>query len=467
MLFRLRMPVTVQFRFRTPPARARLSRFDRYLVVRITVNSVRDSGFAARERFRDPNSGAVSFGDILVVDSRQWNPVLYEVRGRHQEAIDKNNIIDRIRHDVKTVCTDQQRRFDAGNAPMPTTDSVKFEYLNGLPPTVLAGQFVYPPTFLARKQNKASVMPDGPTAYLGPNSLLETAFRAYLSDLVASKVETGQLSRSTYLLRKSACDYLERYPLSAITRVSDVTPHWLSRFHTWLLSQPSGSPHQKFKNLRMSPGTATSYCSHISKVLTWMKNQYLIPLNPITDMGDLPRQPNKDVVFLNPPQIEKLFQLSVPDSLAVSLWWFRLICLTGLDYPDAVRYAQARYSYEDYTPGGKPKIVIRRAKPPGNVCNIPITERLTDLWDEVIGEAPYAPTDSTLINHLVHIGSMIGFEHRLTPKVGRKTAGVIFLRDYSIKAVSNILGHSTIAITERHYVKVTGYQVDHETDRLR
>ena len=52
-------------------------------------------------------------------------------------------------------------------------------------------------------------------------------------------------------------------------------------------------------------------------------------------------------------------------------------------------------------------------------------------------------------------------------KIGRKTAGALFLaKGYRMEAVSKILGHATVAITERHYVKVTGSLVDVEMKRL-
>jgi hypothetical protein len=469
------MPATIQFKTKLPPPRASASAHERYLLVRLTVNSVRDAGFVARERFIHQGTGEVSFGNILLIDLRAWDQKKYRLRGRDAPTLDLNERILRIQIDLKDIQSKQQMRYDAQRAPRPTTDSVKFEYLTGNAPAVQGDQFVYPPKFLSRKAKQVRPGKSSPLlaqnglahASLGPDTPIRQAMAAYLIELTLGKKATGQMKLATYNKRKAASDWLARYPLSMHIPVMSLTPYWVEKYHEWLLCQPSGNPRCKHRNERMSPGTATIYCSVVCELLTWLRKQHLIERNPVGAIGDLglPGNPAKDVYFLEPIHIERLFTLEVPGRYKVTHWWFRLICLTGMDLPDAIRYASAKETYEARTPGGNPKIIIRREKN-NSECNIPITSQLVDLWDEVIGEAPPAISDTTMINHLEKIAELIGFEKRLTPKIGRKTAGVIFLQDYSIKAVSNALGHSTIGVTERNYVKVTGHLVDKELDTL-
>ncbi|GAB4042060.1 hypothetical protein GCM10028774_52820 [Spirosoma jeollabukense] len=215
----------------------------------------------------------------------------------------------------------------------------------------------------------------------------------------------------------------------------------------------------------MSVGTATNHCSCVIEALDWLRSQYLIIVNPVAEV-ELARNPTKEVYFLEPQHIDRLFAINPEPRYKNSLWWFKLICLTGMDLPDAVRYAYNRERYEARTLAGKLKIVIRRDKPPKNECNIPVLPRLVELWAEVNGKPPRLVTGPTLRNHLKVIQKLIGFDKPLTPKIGRKTAGMIFLEKYSIKAVSGILGHSSINTTERHYVKIRGSYIDQEMDLI-
>lgn len=473
MFIRLRMPATVQFKLRKSSKRANLAPYECYVTIRLTINSVRDAGFTAKYRYINQGDGSVSFGGMLTIDRRIWNQKTGQLRGRDILVQELNRALAGISIDLKDIQVKQQQRYDSLKAPRPTTDSVKFEYLSGFPPYIQGDAWAYPKAFLARKgkQNRADRLPlpmaQKSTAPLGPETPVIDALNAYLIELTLTKVASGKMAKQTFARRQCLRDWLMKYPPAELMPVASLTDIWVERFHDWLQLQPAGNPKHKFLGKRMNPGSATSYCSVLFELLDWLKKQHILTRNPlgnITEM-DLPRFAQKDVIFLEPLHIERLFKLEPVAKLRVSHWWFRLICLTGMDYPDAVRYAKARAQYEAKSPGGNPKIVIRRAKTDAE-CNIPMTTRLFDLWDEVLGEAPYAVSDSTLINHLQEIGKAIGFEKRITPKVGRKTAGAIWLQDYSIKAVSNALGHGTVTITERYYVKVTGHTVDREMDTL-
>lgn len=378
-----------------------------------------------------------------------------------------------IKHTIKEIHDRQKKQFDQKKANPPTVDSVKYEYLTGNKPTAGEGGFIYPDPFLARKGKGGAIRRHSTGVQLvknealGKHSYLLDVVKAYEADISAKKLATGKIKRATYDARRHAFLHLKSYPEAQTVQIYQLSPYWLESYHNFLLTAPKGNIHHKVGDRKMNEGTATRYCKYVDEALLWLKKQRLIKKNPIGDFSelDLPGYKTKEVYFLEPLYLERLFALTPPPRLRQAHWWFRLICLTGLDYPDAVRYAQARSEYETVSPGGNPKIVIRRAKPPENECNIPMKAELFSLWNEVNGVLPDPINYTTLLLHLKSIAKLIGFSRRLTPKIGRKTAGNIFLGDHSIQGVSNILGHSSIAITEKHYVKVRGYHVDSEMDK--
>lgn len=132
-----------------------------------------------------------------------------------------------------------------------------------------------------------------------------------------------------------------------------------------------------------------------------------------------------------------------------------LIMLTGLDHPDAVRYVQNRHYFE--REWGK-MIIINRSKPPKSECWIPVLPQLDALMQHIPEGEP--PTNDSINDYMRGVEALIGFSHRLICKVGRKTAGALFFAEFEdIGAVSRMMGHSSVSITERYYVKTTGHTV--------
>ena len=465
------VPISVQFRLRVPPERAELLPTDRYLIIRITVNKDRDAGFAVRERTVHNGNDSVSFGNIVVIDGRKWNSKARELRGRDSRTVATNETLSSIKSTIKAIYKHQQKLFTFQRLPKPTVDSVKYEYLTGLMPGFNEDGFIYPASFLARKKNtgssrQAELTSANRTASLGSHSTVQQVLATYLQEIQDTKQAPGLVSRYYYLSRKHAFGYLANFAARDL-QVCQLTPYFLESFHSWLLTRPKGNAAHQAKNKRLTTNTATLYCRHVYEALRWLLKQRLIKTHPLGNFSDLnfPAYKNKEVYVLESLCFERLFALIPSVRLAASHWWVRLICLTGLDYPDAVRYAQARELYEKKTPGGHPKIVIRRAKPPKNECNIPISKKLLDLWNEGMGEAPPPVRYTTFLSHLRELAKLIGFSRPLTPKIGRKTAGDFFLGQYSMHGVSNMLGHSKTTTTEKYYVRVRSYHVDNEMDR--
>jgi hypothetical protein len=178
----------------------------------------------------------------------------------------------------------------------------------------------------------------------------------------------------------------------------------------------------------------------------------------------LPRGKTKEVFFLEEPHLARFWTLDNRGSAGDCIWYMGFIFLTGMDYPDMLRYLADPAAY-DRVIDGRSYIRINRSKKPHKLCMIPVFEPLpTLLTFRPSGEIPSA---DEINNYMKGVETIVGFPERLTCKVGRKTAGYIFyhIHDYTIEVVSRIMGHSSVSVTERYYVKVTEQKVIQATNR--
>lgn len=403
------MPISVRF--------ARRTGYDT-LQIRITIDGKEGSPFSS-----------VREGKTIQV-SGTWDQKKQKRTDRTESATQFNLRLGVIVSDLIKVC---ERQRVAGVEPTPK--SVQREYQTGEMP-----EQIMPPVVAKPK-----------------NTLLDI-YRAQIITLYSYKGTENALSPSTIKKWEYGLSYLEEYLKGrgeALVSIEHLSVGWFKQYHLHL--QKTGS---------MSVDSATRYVKRISDAIdTWV--DFATPadkrFNPIAGYK-FGRDKAKDVYFLEKPHLAKFWQLDNRGTAGVCIWWMGLIFLTGLDYPDAVRYIADRAKY-DRMGSTKPFIEIRRSKTPKALCNIPVWPELTALLQHIPEGKP--PSDDEVNDYMKGVEVMIGFDKRLTCKIGRKTAGYIFLlRGYSIRAVSRIMGHSSIAVTERYYVKVTGELVEQETDKL-
>ncbi|WP_020599877.1 phage integrase SAM-like domain-containing protein [Spirosoma panaciterrae] len=291
-------------------------------------------------------------------------------------------------------------------------------------------------------------------------------FKTYLDYLdTLDGTEDGRSEKTVHRLYK-AWEYVKQFDPSS-SFLTDLTTGWGKRFHAWLQTHPDTGKR------RMQKDSANKYLSHVRDAINHAIDEGYLTSN-VLDKFRPKRGKNKEVYFMEANHIANLMKLSSDDpQFSAVLWWTRLMCFTGLDYVDAIRYARQPELYEYHTPYGV-KIIINRTKPPRNLCEIPKLYQVNDL----LAQHPTGPVDPNLADmnrHLKVIQPIIGFigktqdgrDWKLTTKILRKTAGPIFLRlGYSKDAVSKFLGHSSVRTTEEHYVKITSSFIDVEMERV-
>lgn len=413
-----------------PPKKGRTYTNPHSLQLRITIDGKENPGFVPYWE-----------GEKLQVDPACWN-VKHQKSTRRDDPIN-DRILELTSH-IKSIYHNQRL------IGIPTVQSIRYELSTGISPEWSALQgWLYP------SDNSFKI---------SPNSPLDEAYLAYMAHLKSaegtanalSPITIGRWKRGLFLLHEFTAKTKQPLPLAKA-----VTIGWAKRYHTWLQTQYGGRHNRQ----AISAGQASRFVLKVSTVLTWMIEEGWINDNPIAKVG-WPRHEDKEVHFLEPEHVHQLLQLDWQGTKGVALWWFCLMCCTGMDYPDAVAYAQNRKAFEIKGSEGK-KIVGRRKKPPHNEYHLPLLEEVEMLFQKY----PTGPADisSQCVNRYTdQIEQELGINWRITAKTGRKTYGCLMLAaGHRISDVSLMLGHSSIATTERYYVKVNGASIDRSMKRVK
>ena len=462
VLHRITKPIFVQFRLRHKQdhsrqtihpiqfsiARANAQRVHNAtpLLVRITIHGHIDGGFSVRmpDSLRGNFSQAAlclnNYGSVLTIDPTLWNARKGCLIGDSEEVTELNNALLGIKLKIQEIYRLQLERYVQQTGPVPTTETVKKEYLAGVIALNAKGR-------RARQQD----------------SLVGT-FDMYYQKLLTEQDTELALSESSLDVRRITRVHLVNflaYEKTPYLEPNQVTKGWARRFYSWLTqhARPSSKSSRVY---RMESATAQKYIGVIRMALGSLVEQDLLPANPLIGL-QLPKSKKKPVIWLSPEQVEALWKMELTEPVGATAFWFKVIILTGLDYSDAVRYVQDRSTYERIGIGGR-KIVINRGKNESE-CHIPFTDQLAELLE---GSIPWAYGLESVNINLKKLAPLLGFSHPLTTKVGRKTAGAMWLLEgYSIHEISRFLGHSSIAMTESYYVKTSALTADRAMQRMK
>ena len=109
-------------------------------------------------------------------------------------------------------------------------------------------------------------------------------------------------------------------------------------------------------------------------------------------------------------------------------------------------------------------------KKTGKVLNIPLLPKANEIIDAYSNEKSFLPiiTNQKFNSYLKEIAEIVGIEKRLTHHTARKTfaSTVLLYNDVPMEIVSELLGHSNMAITQAHYGKVVQKKVSEEMQKL-
>ena len=453
LLSRCKMPITVGFQLR--PVKKGFPYSDLHpLQIRIRVSTPATP--YAPPQTKEARIGAMwpldGAGDKLLVPPLDWDQATLKVRPKSHPV---NDSIEQLRGYVKNIYREQKQV-----AP-PTLDSVLFQIEHARAPIFqlsVGWQTVIP-------VKAAKPIAENYSALYTPiseESSLTEVYAAYVINLRLRKgndklshITIGRWERGLFLLNE-----WQTASGQSVPPCHKVTLRWLKEYHSWLQTQSGGRHHKK----PVSAGQASRFVGKVGAVLQWLVDDDLLTHNPVKKMK-WPHARDKEIQFLEKEHIQKLFGLDWSGTAGTALWWFLLMSCTGLDYPDAVAYAKDRDSLERDTAFGR-KLVGRRMKPPCVEYDVPLLAEV-DLLFQVHPKGAPAVTAQCVNRYTSNIQDALGITWRITNKTARKTFGCLMLQaGFNINTVSRMMGHNSTVTTSRHYVKVTGNQVDRDRERV-
>ncbi|MBD2757166.1 tyrosine-type recombinase/integrase [Spirosoma validum] len=408
----------------------------RALMIRLRVN-----GEVAKS---DYSSG-------IMIRPTKWSQEKQIMTGRSQLTDETNEQFAQVELQHREILRELKRKHSQGQGLRPTAELVKQEFLQpGSTSPCLTSWFKRYLSYLDSLHGSEDGLAQ------------KTIDRAYKTlDHLRQFVSPASYDPTPFPKPKTITETKEidaRSPL-----LTDLNTGWAKRFHAWLQIHPHSGKR------RMQKDSANKYLADVRHAIDYAVDEGFLATNPLEKFRPK-RGKGKEVYFLEPEHIERLLGLDLPDQQAsYVIWWAKLMCFTGLDYIDAIRYAQDPEKFHKRNAAGV-KIVIERAKPPRNTCEIPLIGQIGEQLEVLFAEypkGPPAPVLADLNRHLKLLQVAIGFDKTLTSKILRKTAGALFLREgYQTSTVSKALGHSSIRTTEAHYVKVTTSATDYDMERV-
>ncbi|HEY9170091.1 MAG TPA: site-specific integrase [Lutibacter sp.] len=176
-----------------------------------------------------------------------------------------------------------------------------------------------------------------------------------------------------------------------------------------------------------------------------------------------------EIVFLSVEELESLEKHQFTQlRLQQVKDWFVFSCYTGLAYNE-ISKLQKKHIVKGFD--GELWIEMVREKTQKNI-SVPILPKALELIHR------YADDNSELVfkicsnqrynSYLKEIAPVLGIEKRLTTHTARKTfaSTVLLYNDVPMEIVSQLLGHSSISITEDSYGKVVQKKVSEQMKKL-
>ena len=173
-------------------------------------------------------------------------------------------------------------------------------------------------------------------------------------------------------------------------------------------------------------------------------------------------------MFLSPEELESLEQHKFTQSrLQFIKDLFVFSCYTGLPYRELMNLKQSNIviGFDDNL-----WIKMKREKT-SKELSIPLLPKALEILNKYSNEGLVFPriSNQRYNSYLKEIAVIVGFEKRLTTHMARRTfaSTVLLYNDVPMEIVSELLGHSSMKITQDSYGKVVQKRISLEMERLK
>lgn len=213
---------------------------------------------------------------------------------------------------------------------------------------------------------------------------------------------------------------------------------------------------------RQKPVTINKNMQRVKQVTTYAMRCNYIKMDPFIDHS--PLKVEKELIFLTPEELHKLenYQFA-QERLAKVRDLYLFSVYTGLAYHEAFTL-QRKHIIKGFDK--ELWINMKRGKT-GKAFEVPLLPKAIEIikkYGELGNDDSYIlprMSNQKMNSYLKEIADIIGIKKRLTHHTARKTFAttILLYNDIPIEIVSSLLGHSSIAITQKHYAKVVNKKV--------
>ncbi|WP_248724523.1 site-specific integrase [Seonamhaeicola sp. ML3] len=180
------------------------------------------------------------------------------------------------------------------------------------------------------------------------------------------------------------------------------------------------------------------------------------------------KRTKNNIVFLSPEELKKLEKHEFSQSrLKFVQALFIFCCYTGLPYRELMDLKQ-RHIIVGFD--GNKWIKMDRKKT-SKLLSIPLLPRALKILEHYNQDGYVFPriTNQKYNSYLKEIGAITGIDKKFTTHMARRTfaSTVLLYNDVPLEIVSELLGHSSIKITQDSYGKVVEKRISMEINRLK
>lgn len=220
---------------------------------------------------------------------------------------------------------------------------------------------------------------------------------------------------------------------------------------------------------RQKPVTINKNMQRVKQVTTYAMKCNYIKVDPFIDHA--PLKVEKELVFLTTEELHKLesYQFA-QERLAKVRDLYLFSVYTGLAYHEAFAL-QKKHIIMAFDK--RFWIEMKREKT-GKGISVPLLPQAMKIMEKYDNggdkEAHVLPAISNqkMNSYLKEITEIVGINKKLTHHTARKTFAttILLYNDVPIEIVSKLLGHSSIAVTQKHYAKVVNKKVSACMEKL-
>ncbi|QCX40123.1 site-specific integrase [Aureibaculum algae] len=181
-----------------------------------------------------------------------------------------------------------------------------------------------------------------------------------------------------------------------------------------------------------------------------------------------PKKYEKKVVYLSQEELDALQGFNFTQSrLQQVKHMFIFCCYTGLAYQEMADLKQ-HHLIKGFDGNTWIEMVRRKTQSKISIPLLPEAEKVIKRYKTEISLLPII-SNQKFNSYLKEIAAIVGIEKRLTHHIARKTFAttILLYNDIPMEIVSELLGHSSITITQNHYAKVVQHKISEHISVLK